>query len=221
MPKTILAIISTNKENKMTKNQHWNDIFTSKETSELGWYEEDVSQTIKFLNFLERKDELQVFLSGAGTSLLVDALLEKNHKLILNDISDEALKKLKERIGKVDHEPLWLHHDISKALPSDTPKVDLWIDRAVLHFLLEASKIEQYFENLSSTVKLGGHALLAEFSVTGAMQCAGLKVHRYSLEELTERMGENFELVKHENYTYLNPVGDARHYVYALFKRIA
>jgi hypothetical protein len=79
---TILAIISSNKENKMTKNQHWNDIFTSKETSELGWYEEDVSQTIKFLDLLEEKNELQVFLSGAGTSLLVDALLEKNHKLI-------------------------------------------------------------------------------------------------------------------------------------------
>jgi ubiquinone/menaquinone biosynthesis C-methylase UbiE len=205
----------------MTKNQHWNDIFTSKETSELGWYEEDVSQTIKFLDLLEEKDELQVFLSGAGTSLLVDALLEKNHKLILNDISDEALKKLKERIGKVDHEPLWLCHDISKALPNDTPKVDLWIDRAVLHFLLETSQIEQYFKNLSSTVKVGGHALLAEFSTRGAMQCAGLKVHRYSLEEMVEKMGKNFELVKSENHTYMNPFGDSRHYVYALFEKIA
>jgi hypothetical protein len=205
----------------MTKNQHWNDIFTSKETSKLGWYEEDVSQTLKFLDFLEKKEELQVFLSGTGTSFLVDALLEKNHLLILNDISDEALKKLKTRIGTVKHEPLWLHHDISTTLPTNTPKVDLWIDRAVLHFLLEESQIVTYFSNLSATIKLGGHVLLAEFSSTGAMQCAGLKVHRYSLEEMTEHMGENFELVEDETYTYINPVGDARHYVYALFKKIA
>ena len=205
----------------MTKKQHWNDIFTSKETSELGWYEEDVSQTLKFLDFLEKKEEVQVFLSGAGTSLLVDALLEQNHRLILNDISDEALKKLKSRIGTVNHEPIWLHHDISKTLPKNTPKVDLWIDRAVLHFLLEESQIATYFANLNATLKVGGHALLAEFSSTGAMQCAGLKVHRYSLDEMTKRMGENFELVENEEYTYINPVGDARHYVYALFKKIA
>jgi len=205
----------------MTKNQHWNEIFTSKETSALGWYEEDVSQTLKFLDFLEKKEELQVFLSGAGTSLLVDTLLEQKHRLILNDISDEALKKLKTRIGAVKYEPLWIHHDISKTLPTNTPKVDLWIDRAVLHFLLEESQIATYFTNLNTTVKLGGYVLLAEFSSRGAMQCAGLKVHRYSLEEMTERMGKNFELVKDEEYTYINPVSDVRHYVYALYKKLA
>jgi len=130
------------------------------------------------------------------------------------------LSKLKTRISKQAEEQTWLHHDIGTALPTTLPKIDLWIDRAVLHFLLEPSKIEQYFLNLNANVKVGGHALLAEFSTTGTMQCAGLKVHRYSLEEMVEKMGTNFELVKSEEYTYINPVGDSRHYVYALFEKI-
>jgi hypothetical protein len=205
----------------MTENEHWNNIFSTTKNTQLGWYEEDVSQTLKFLNLLQNKENLQIFLSGAGTSLLVDSLLEQGHKLVLNDISDEALSKLKTRIDKQADEQIWLHHDIGTTLPTTVPKVDLWIDRAVLHFLLEPAKVKQYFINLNASVKLGGHALLAEFSTTGAMQCAGLKVHRYSLDEMVEKMGGNFELVKSENHTYMNPFGDSRHYVYALFEKIS
>ena len=84
----------------MTKNEHWNKIFSTTDNSKLGWYEEDVSQTLKFLDLLPNKENLQIFLSGAGTSLLVDTLLEQGHTLVLNDISDEALSKLKTRISK-------------------------------------------------------------------------------------------------------------------------
>ena len=203
-----------------TPNQHWNSIFSSKTDSDLGWYENDASQTLKFLDFIPKMSAPTLFLPGAGTSILVDELLKnKEAHIILNDVSDEALRKLKERLQEKDNQLTWLHHDISKPLPPDVPNCDIWIDRAVLHFLLDESHIERYFINLLSTVRLGGYALLAEFSKKGAPKCAGLELHRYSVEELTERMGSEFELIKQEDYTFINPFGESRPYIYALYKK--
>ena len=201
-----------------TLNEHWNNIFSNTSESKLGWYEKDVSQTLRFLDQIPSNKSATVFLPGAGTSVLVDELMARGHELILNDISDEALNKLKNRIGS-DKRLTWLHHDISKPLPDNIPKADIWIDRAVLHFLLEEADIQGCFANLQSAITQGGYALLAEFSTAGARKCAGLELHRYSIQEMTMRMGEEFELVKHEDYTYINPFGDPRPYIYALYKK--
>ena len=202
-----------------TPNQHWNAIFSSKTDQELGWYERDAAQTLKFLELIPESRTAMIFLAGAGTSVLVDELVSRGSRLILNDISDEALKKLKKRIGNNQDGVTWLHHDISKPIPDGLPQADIWIDRAVLHFLLDEAEIEGYFRNLRSLLRQGGFALLAEFSTTGAPKCAGLALHRYSVEELTARLGEGFDLIKHEDYTFINPFGDPRPYVYALYKR--
>ena len=201
-----------------TLNEHWNAIFSAKSDCELGWYEKDVAQTLKFIDQIPLNPSATVFLPGAGTSVLVDELLARGHDLILNDISDEALNKLKNRIG-LDKRLTWLHHDISKPVPDGISKADIWIDRAVLHFLLEEDDIQGYFANLQSAISLGGFALLAEFSTEGAPKCAGLELHRYSIGEMTERMGEDFELVEHEKYTYINPFGAPRPYIYALYRK--
>lgn len=201
-----------------SSSEHWNKIFSIKADPELGWYEGDVTQTLKFLAQIPPAESRRVFLPGAGTSSLVEELLERGHSLILNDISDEALNKLRRRIG--ENERLTsLHHDISEALPAGKYQADLWVDRAVLHFLLDEDDIQMYFSNLKSVVRSGGYALLAEFALAGAPKCAGLELHRYSVDEMSRRMGPEFELVEHEDYTFINPAGDPRPYVYALFKR--
>lgn len=203
----------------MTGKDHWNAIFASKSDAQLGWYEKDASQTFAFLESILQRGSFTIFLPGAGTSLLVDELLARKHALILNDISDEALQRLKGRIGD-SAKVVWLCHDIAKPLPAHTPQADLWIDRAVLHFLIDEDDIEGYFRNLHATVKQGGWVLLAEFSQAGAPKCAGLDVHRYTVEEMTARLGAAYELVRAEEYTYVNPSGDPRPYIYALYRKL-
>lgn len=198
--------------------QHWDQIFSIKCDADLGWYESDTSQTFKFLSEISDLSSAVVFLPGAGTSVLVDDLLSRAAHLVLNDISDEALKKLGERIG-IDGKVTWFHGDISQPVPDKIPAVDVWIDRAVLHFLLKEAQIIGYFENLRSKVKRAGYVLLAEFSPAGASKCAGLDVHRYSVEEMSSRLGPDFVLLKQEQYTFISPFGDPRPYTYALFKR--
>lgn len=202
-----------------TKQEHWNQIFNTKSDQELGWYEKDAYQTLSFLG-IENLPKLEtIFIPGAGTSLLIDTLLKYAKTLILNDISNTALEKLKSRIGNPPNNIIWFHHDISQELPRGLPDSDLWIDRAVLHFLLKESDIDQYFANLKRNLKPGGHVFFAEFSLNGAEKCAGLELHRYSLDEFNQRLEGEFNLIKHEQYTFINPFGDPRPYLYALYQK--
>jgi len=200
-------------------NDHWDSIFSEKNDEQLGWYEKDVTQTLKFIHMIPDRENSTVFLPGAGTSQLALNLFADGYKLILNDISKKALEKLESHMGTNDR-TIWLHHDISKPLPDNLPSVQIWIDRAVLHFLTDEKAIDGYFSNLKQALDPGGHVLLAEFSSHGASQCAGLDLHRYSIEEMTDRLGPDFQLIRHEEYTYTNPSGGKRPYIYALFKQI-
>jgi 2-polyprenyl-3-methyl-5-hydroxy-6-metoxy-1,4-benzoquinol methylase len=199
---------------------HWDEIFTRTEESRLGWYEKNPSKTLSFLAMVPEWEHSTIFIPGAGTSILIDELLSRGAQLILNDISQEALDKVKLRLGSRGSQTVWIHQDIASPLQGVHP-VDIWIDRAVLHFLTDDKDIEGYFSNVHTTVKSGGHALFAEFSISGAPKCAGLTLHRYSTEELSQRLGPEFVLVAQEDYTYINPSGDPRPYIYALYKRLA
>ncbi len=161
-----------------------------------------------------------VFIAGTGTSTLAEQLIGKCKSLILNDISEEALSISKKRIAKVKQPVEWLKADIGAELPIENKSIDVWIDRAVLHFLIDENQIDTYFKNLNDKIKVNGYAFLAEFASHGAPKCAGLELHRYSIEELIERCGKNFELIQSESYTYINPEGDERPYIYCLFKKV-
>jgi SAM-dependent methyltransferase len=204
-----------------TTSKHWNRIFQSTAADRLGWYENDPAQTFRLLRLVPEWEESTVFLPGVGTSVLIESLLDAGARLVLNDISSEALKYARERVGSKAAAIDWLCQDIADPLGASVPEVDVWIDRAVLHFLTDEHDIRGYFKNVSAKLKIGGHALFAEFPPHGAPKCAGLELHRYSLEELTDRLGPDFERVDHFDHTYINPAGDPRPYIYALFKRIA
>jgi len=201
-----------------TLTDHWNEIFQKTDEEKLGWHENDYSQTLKLLDFVREWKNSKIFVPGVGTSGLVDVLSGSNAELVLNDISSAAIEKAKRRYSDKKHNIRWLCQDISESLPSDLDDIDIWIDRAVLHFLINDSAVEAYFRNVHATVKTGGYALFAEFSKTGATKCAGLDVRRYDLDELKGYLTA-FELVTSDEYTYINPNGDPRPYIYALFKR--
>lgn len=203
-----------------SSSKHWDTIFSNTEDAKLGWYEKDASKTMELLNKIPKWENSTVFLTGAGTSVLIEELHDKVGKLILNDISVEALNKVKKRLRKQKcKDIIWLCQDIAQPIRDKIPATDIWIDRAVLHFLNDESDIKGYFDNLKSVLKNGGHALFAEFSKIGAPKCAGLPVHRYSVEELSERLGNEFIPIEHHDYTFLNPWGDPRPYIYALYQK--
>ena len=62
--------------------------------------------------------------------------------------------------------------------------------------------------------------LFAEFRKNGATSCANLKVNQYDLKDFTRRLGNHFELIKNEEYDYINPFGIKKEYIYALYKKL-
>ena len=176
-------------------------------------------QALELLNQIPEWEKSTIFIPGAGTSVLIEELLSRGIKLILNDISIEALNRVKDRLNDKGEKIAWLCQDIAQPIQGTLPEVDIWIDRAVLHFLTDEDDINGYFENVKSTLTTGGYAIFAEFSKIGAPKCAGLTLHRYSIEELSEKLGLSFKLISHFEYTYTNPYGDPRPYIYALYKK--
>ena len=199
---------------------HWDAIFTDADDSTLGWYEKDLTKTLRLLDQIKQWQQATIFVSGAGTSTLIDTLLTEETTLALNDISGVALESVKNRIGASKNTIHWLHQDIAQPIDKTIPAIDIWIDRAVLHFLIEEKMIMGYFNNLKQHLSIGGYAIFAEFSHLGAKQCAGLAVHQYSVEMLSARLGASFQLISHFDHLYINPRGDKKPYIYALYQKV-
>ena len=159
---------------------------------------------------------------GAGATTLVDILLKKGYeKIVANDISASALEKLKARLGnELSGKVQWIVDDLTnpEKLTSIGP-VDLWHDRAVLHFFNDPAEQLNYFNLLRKLVKLNAYVIIAAFNLDGAEKCSGLPVFRYDQNMLQQQLGEGFSLIKAFDYTYLMPSGNTREYVYTLFQR--
>jgi hypothetical protein len=86
--------------------------------------------------------------------------------------------------------------------------------------LVKEKDILKYFENLKNSLKANAYILFAEFSLEGASSCASLPIKKYNSQELSKYLGKEFVLIKEENYTFINPFGGERPYIYALFRRV-
>ena len=132
---------------------HWDKIFSNTDDANLGWYEDDVSHTLKLLKLIANWEHSNMFLVGTGTSILIETVLDEGVYLTLNDISAAALDKVKIRLGKKSESINWLCQDISEPVDKEShseSSIDIWVDRAVLHFLTDEKSIKGYFDNLKA-----------------------------------------------------------------------
>jgi len=202
--------------------EHWNKIYKKNTVEKLGWYEEDVSPTLRLIEEAGIGPNARILNVGAGATTLIDTLLERGYdKLMATDISEAALKKLTERIiGKFNGVECIVDDVTNPAILSTLEPVDLWIDRAVLHFFTEEEDRSAYNKLMNQILRKYGYVLLAQFNLDSAEMCSGLPVFRYNIDLLQNTVGGNFKLISHFNYTYTMPSGDKRPYIYALFQKV-
>ena len=210
---------SQNENAEIDLRKHWNNTYLSKPIENLGWYETDLSPTLKLISKTGLNPSARIINVGAGSTTLIDELLKHGYSnLIATDISEVALKNLENRIGSDKVE--FIEDDLTKPTKlKNIAPVDLWIERAVLHFFTKRQDQKTYFDLLNSKVKSIGFVIIAEFNLKGAKTCSGLAIHRYSKEMLIEKLKDNFELIESFDYTYIMPSGAKRPYVYTLFKK--
>ena len=204
--------------------KHWNDAYLKSPINNLGWYEETPSQSIELIEACNLPKDALIFNAGAGATTLIEKLLDVGYSnIVVNDISSSALIELKNNLTSHSQSNItFLVDDLTN--PNELfnlKNVDLWHDRAVLHFFTEKSQQDIYFDLLKKTVKIDGFVILAEFNLEGAKKCSGLAVFNYNEIMLQERLGNNFKLLRSFNYTYTQPSGNTREYIYTLFQRTA
>ena len=201
---------------------HWNKAYENTQTEKLGWYEEYPEPSLQLIKKCSLNKDSILLNVGVGATTLIDELVILGYKNIIGtDLSSTAVEKIKQRIGSVGHDVKWIIDDLtnSKKLIY-LPHIDLWHDRAVLHFFNDRKDQDAYFDLLNELLKPGGFAIIAAFNLKGALKCSGLPIFRYNKEMLEERLGNNYKCIDSFDYTYRMPGGEPRSYVYTLFKRV-
>jgi EEF1A lysine methyltransferase 2 len=197
---------------------HWDEVYDMKKSEELGWFQEIPQPDLDLINELNLPKNARIAIAGVGSSTLIDYLSDLGYEnLILIDISEKAIQQISNRLQHKDYEIIIDDLTEPDKLLNLKP-VDLWIDRAVLHFFIETEKRKNYRELIKSKIKPMSYVLLAEFSTKGVSKCSGLDVRRYDENLYKEFLGNKFILQKSLEYTYKQPSGGLRPFIYAIFK---
>lgn len=201
----------------MSQKDHWEQVYSTKTTEKLGWYEPHLQTSLSWIKGLSLAVDAPIIDVGGGASTLVDDLLDAGYRSItVLDISEKALSSVKARLSKKAELVTWLDGDITSV---DLPihHYDLWHDRAVFHFLTEPELQQKYLNSLLKALKSGGHLIIGTFALEAPPKCSGLPVQRYSHERLESMLGEKFEIQRYHKEMHVTPGGVEQMYLYCHF----
>ncbi|MFN7983269.1 MAG: class I SAM-dependent methyltransferase [Vicinamibacterales bacterium] len=201
----------------MSRTEHWNRVYTTK-GEHVSWFEAVPETSLRMLDAAGITSGSCVIDIGGGDSRLVDALLDRGLRCItVLDVSGAALERARQRLGESAAIPVWIEADV--AGDWSAPAADIWHDRAVFHFLTDASDRARYLQHLRSVLKPGGSAIIATFALDGPEQCSSLPVVRYSPDTLAAVLGPEFTLADSASHTHTTPWGSTQSFQYSRFVR--
>jgi 2-polyprenyl-3-methyl-5-hydroxy-6-metoxy-1,4-benzoquinol methylase len=200
----------------MNYKEHWENIYTTRNTQKVNWFQEKPKTSINFLSEFNLSKESKIIDVGGGDSLFVDYLVDNGYNnIFVLDISEKAIEKAKERLGSNSNKVTWIVSDITKF--NYDIKFDYWHDRAVFHFLREENEIEEYIKNASNSLNKKAFLTIGTFSESGATKCSGIEIKQYSEKTLSERFEKDFDKIKCFEDVHITPSGDNQNFVFCSF----
>ncbi len=201
--------------------KHWDNVYLNNDNEQLGWYEATAKPSLDLIAKCQLEPNARQLHVGAGTTFLIDELLEQGYsRLIVSDLSSSAIAALSTRLGPKAKSVQFVADDLCSPMKlNQLQAVDLWHDRAVLHFFNTDEEQKAYFDLLRLLVKPKAYVIIAVFNLQGAKLCSGLPVFRYNEEMLQDRLGPGFTLIEAFDHSYIQPSGNTREFVYTLFQR--
>ena len=202
---------------RMNREAHWNRIYETKPTTAVSWYQRspDVSRA---LILKHAPPPCRVIDVGGGASTLVDVLLDEGYTLpVVLDVSKSALERTRERLASRAELVEWVVADVT-SMPAPE-EVDLWHDRAVLHFLTDVGDQAAYAELACRTIRKGGHAVIGTFAQDGPERCSGLPVRRHDAASVLRLLGGAFELVEESREIHMTPTGAEQRFQWTVARR--
>ena len=202
----------------MEAKAHWENIFTSKDSSQVSWYQPHLQTSLRLIEKTGVSRGAQIIDVGGGTSSLVDDLLARGFQPTVLDISSTALKKAQERLGLLADQVNWIEADITQVALRQNA-YDLWHDRAVFHFLTAAEDRRKYIEQVRRALKPDGHLIVATFSLDGPTRCSNLDVIRYDSDTLYSTFGAGFEFIESLHENHQTPFGTQQAFTYCYCRK--
>ena len=204
----------------MTRTDHWNAIYSSKRDEDVSWFEPAPDASIDLIEASGLDARSCVIDIGGGNSRLVDVLLAKGLTcLAVLDVSAVALSAARARLGSAADSVRWIEADVTGEWSA--PRMNIWHDRAVFHFLTAEADRAAYQAHLAASLEIRGHAIIATFAPDGPGKCSGLPVARYSPETLAAELGPRFSLVESRPHRHTTPWGASQSFQYSRFVRLA
>lgn len=199
------------------RKSHWNNIYEMKQTTEFSWYQADPTISLGLIDSCGIKPSDSIIDVGAGSSLLVDRLLQCGfERLTVMDISDSALSNSQQRLEALANKVEWVEADVTRFYSES--KFDLWHDRAVFHFLTDENDRKKYIVSIESVLKPAGYVIIATFAVGGPEKCSGLPIVQYDAAKITAELGDKFDLIEERFEEHLTPTGKVQKFAYFLFQ---
>lgn len=204
----------------MSDKAHWEKIYRTKAASELSWFRERLDTSLELVQRTNLAARAQIIDIGGGTSTLVDDLLRIGFQNVsVLDLSAVALEQAKHRLGALSERVCWIEGDVTNT-DLEADHYDLWHDRAVFHFLIEAGDRAAYVAAATRAVKSFGFLIVATFALNGPMECSGLPVERYGPEELAGQFAA-FTLLDSGLERHHTPSGTVQNFTCVLMQKRA
>ena len=203
----------------MERQQHWDRIYQAKAEGDVSWFETIPAVSLRLIEAAGLTRETCVLDVGGGDSHLIDQLTARGlHCLAVLDVSPAALERAKTRLGDAAGVPIWITADVTGEWT--LKPMDIWHDRAVFHFLIDAQDRTRYVQHLRETLKRDGSAIIATFAPDGPDMCSGLPVRRYSPGTLAAELGDGFRLIESVPHLHRTPRGTSQSFQYSRFGRV-
>ena len=197
----------------MSTKSHWEKIYSEKSPQEVSWTQEIPETSIEFFNDFKLSKTSPIIDIGGGESKFVDYLLEEGYQDIsVLDISENAIKRAKDRLGKKSKNIEWIVCDINDFNPKK--KYTLWHDRAVFHFLTSDIDINRYVENVKLYAE---NFIIGAFSTSGPKKCSGLDITQYDKSLLSKLFEEFMSFKKVEHINHITPFKTTQNFIFCSF----
>ncbi len=203
----------------LNRKKHWENIYQTKDLQNVSWYQPKPTTSLDFLKQFNVSKTAKIIDIGGGDSYLVDNLLEIGYQdITVLDISEAALDKAKQRLGKKASKVKWIVADAATFKP--TEKYDFWHDRAAFHFLTQETEVTNYVDTVQKSINPTGVLVIGTFSEQGPTKCSGIEIKQYSEVSMTDRLKAFFEKIKCITVDHITPFETIQNFVFCSFKKV-
>jgi SAM-dependent methyltransferase len=201
----------------MSTTEHWNAVYARKAPNEVSWFQAEATASIALIEACRVQHSAAILDVGAGASTLVDGLLARGYAdITLLDIAANALAATRARLPSAP-----IHFEVADITSWQPPRqFDVWHDRAVFHFLTQASDRLAYRAALLRAVPAAGHVIIGTFADDGPERCSGLPVQRYSAQALAQEFVGALRPVESRALRHVTPGGSEQSFIFLRFERV-